>query len=152
MDRTCLLYLFIGFFFLLDLPMLVFICLYKQPGKTDEITLLTNDYIILVFGLMFVAMSILLFQIVQRINRVAGRLLDFAGEGKRALESEKVQLTIVLIVFDISFLIKVCLCATIFPKEYSGEITSPFASRMISIAPAIFMDAVPIFCVLYMHH
>lgn len=44
-------------------------------------------------------------------------------------------------------------CAiTIYNKAYSGQYTEKFNFYMATIAPSIWLDAVPIFLVIWMHH
>jgi hypothetical protein len=59
---------------------------------------------------------------------------------------------VVLIVFDLSFALKLALSATVFRKAYAGDYDNPFITKMATVAPGIFLDAMPIFCVLYLHH
>lgn len=137
---------------MLDIPFIVSIPYYGkfEIEGDNKVTNWTNNYIIIVFSCMFCAMTFLLVRILQKISRLQLQARD--QESSSALKNEKTGLIIVLIVFDLSFLLKVLLSATIFKKSYAGDYTNPFIVKMTTVAPAIFMDAVPIFCVLYLHH
>lgn len=56
-----------------------------------------------------------------------------------------------LSVFDISFIIRMTLSCTIYPKAYSGKL-GPFANSMWTTVPGLVVDVMPLASVMILHH
>ena len=129
-----------------DVPILVGWFTYKtNPDKTSK---LANDYVILVFMILFILLSYMTLQVTKKIDEIQPRVQS----GSMTLIHQKRALIIVLFCFDLGYLARFILSATIYRKAYAGEYSNPFVTRMATEAPAIFVDALPIFLVLCIHH
>ena len=69
----------------------------------------------------------------------------------KELKDEKRNLFIVLAIFDLSYFVRMILDFTAYDKAFNGK-DSAFKYYMVTIAPGILLDFLPITLVMWLHH
>jgi len=79
------------------------------------------------------------------------RKLPDSISNSEALKSERKNLLLVLVIFDLAFFLRVILSVTVFPAAYAGE-DSLYKYYLVTITPGILIDVVPLVGVMWLHH
>ena len=79
------------------------------------------------------------------------RALPKIINNSQELRDERRNLYIVLIIFDLAFIVRVVFNWTLWPEAYSGQ-DGPFKFYIATISPGILIDVLPLVGVMWLHH
>ena len=124
-----------------NIPIVVGISCYRNDHVW--ITRIANIYCAVCLSLIFVFLSASIAQVFSKIKQVHIHV--------DKLRTEKLNLKIMLVAFDLAFLIRIILECTVYPKAYSDQL-GRFGNLMWTTVPGIFVDVMPLMSVMLLHH
>ena len=125
----------------LEVPIVVSWFMYSAKA-----VLFVNYYLPCLFGLLVVGLSYFTLQVVLQMRKLP-RIINNSKE----LQDERRNLFLVLVIFDLAFLLRVVLEVTVWNKAYAGEY-GPFKYYLVTISPGTLVDVVPLVGVMWLHH
>lgn len=96
-------------------------------------------------GLIFIALTVATYKLVQRLNKIEAEMTSFS------FSNEKRNVLLTVFAFDFFSLIRIGLAITVLPYVYSNTLFSLFTDLMLSILSLTICDLAPLVFVMLLH-